>query len=1137
MTGGAKVMASDISRRQLLAGAAHGALLAVPFAAGFAHPAEVATYGTGLSEADFRDPPADARPRVWWHWLNGNVTRDGIHKDLEWMKRIGIGGVQTFDVNFSTPTVVDRRLLYMTPEWKDAFRYAASETDRLGLELAIAASPGWSETGGPWVQPADGMKKLVWSETDIPDGTAFDGRISAPPRVTGPFQDVPLAPEPGGNRTEPPSHYADVAVLAYRHRPVPALPTPGYTLTDGTSFDGGVLVDGKFASAVKVPRAGLDEADQIVTITFETPQIARSLNLFCNANTDMFNGATASMTLEAETTPAAWETVARFEPSLVPCTLSFAPVTARRFRLRITPRDTLSPIDKASAPGYAGVNYAAFLAERPLEFFQLRLSQEARVHAFEEKAGFAVARDYYALEKTDIRHEAAVAPDSVIDLTDRLRPDGTLDWTPPPGDWRVLRLGYSLTGKTNHPAPDEATGLEVDKLDGAAVRAYLTRYIDNYREAVGPDLVGRKGINAILTDSTEVGAFNWTPGMPGHFRRLRGYDMLPWLPALTGQIVGSREQSDKFLFDFRRTIADLHASEHYANVARVAHANGLSVYGEALEGWRVSLGDDIDMRGTTDVPMAAMWTFPKDIGPRPLLIADIRTAAASAHLRGKPFVAAESMTSSRFPWAMGPAELRRVVDTEFANGVNRIVIHTSPHQPVDDRKPGLSLRHIGQAFDRHETWAELARPWIDYIARSSLMLQQGRFVADVAYFLGEEAPAGSLAEGAFFADAPATVGYDLVNATAILDLMDADRGSLVTPGGARYRLLYLGGTSERMTLPVLRKVAQLVERGGTIVGNAPRSSPSLADDSQEFDRLVKRLWQGGAVTRFGRGQVIAGKNLAKALDLAGVMPDFVVTNTSGATGAAIDFVHRQSPGADIYFVRNPESAARQAEAHFRVSGKTPEIWRADAGTIEPVSYRIEAGRMAVPLDFEAEESFFVVFRQKARALSVTIRKPDLQPFKTLDGQWRVSFEPDRGAPAQIEFAQLAPLEESIEPGIRYFSGLANYSTDFDLTNAGMGSNRLVIDLGMVGDLAQVSVNGQVAGTAWHAPYRIDIGKFVRPGTNRIEVKVANLWVNRLIGDAQEGAAKIAWTANPMYRADAPLRPSGLIGPVRLLSPT
>jgi hypothetical protein len=730
-------------------------------------------------------------------------------------------------------------------------------------------------------------------------------------------------------------------------------------------------------------------------------------------------------------------------------------------------------------------------------------------------------------------NQSGVALKDIVDVTQYMTADGVMDWTPPPGSWRVVRMGWSLVGATNHPAPAEGVGLEVDKLDRSAVRRYLETYLGIYREAVGADLFGRQGVQALLTDSTEVGAFNWTPGLLDQFKRLRGYDPRPWLPALTGAIVDTRERSNGFLYDFRRTLGELHATEHYATVAAVAHENGLRVYGEALEGSEASPGDDLDMRRYADIPMAAQWTYPRGGKPLPANEADMRGAASAAHFYGRNIVAAESLTSDSYPWAFAPADLRPTIDLIFASGVNRPVIHTSPHVPRDDRRPGLSLWIYGQYFNRLDTWAEMARPWVDYIARSSFLLQAGRPVADVAYFYGEDRPIGVMSSSGLPVDLPTRYAYDFVSANAVRDELTVEGGHLLAPGGARYRVLQLGGSSERMTLPVLRRVAALAEQGATIVGNAPARSPGLEGRSDEYERLVRSLWPGGEVTQVGKGRVIAGHDVENALSVMGVAPDFAFVAPSAEL--KVMFVHRQIPDGDIYFIANRSQRAEKVDASFRISGKAPEIWRADTATITPASYRIEGQQTIVPLDLEADDSFFVVFRKQATAPSRFVAPEALRQVALIEGPWAVTFQPERGAPPSATLERLGSLSEHADLGIKYFSGVATYTKVIDAPRDHMSGQPLLIDLGAIGDVAEVRINGQLAGTAWQKPYRVDIGPFIRPGSNALDIRVANVWVNRLIGDAQPGAARIAYTATPTYTAGAPLRPSGLIGPVQLLS--
>jgi hypothetical protein len=1091
----------------------------------------------------FANPPNSARPRVWWHWMNGNITKAGIQKDLQWMSRVGIGGVQNFDAALDTPQIVPNRLAYMTPDWKEAFRSAVKTADGLGLEFAIAGAPGWSESGGPWVAPKDAMKKLVWSETVLEGARRFNGELVSPPQTTGVFQTLPRPLGPAdltsARKPEPPpTYYGDAAVLAYPMPQVTAPPRAIISTGEDQRIEPNLLSDAA-GPGVSIPRGSRDAPGSII-ISYDRPHTVRSATVYLPGSSILAVGANVAPALEAEVEGGSWRKVADIEPTAVPTTVSFAPVTARRFRLALRPGKMDGP-SLALGSGVRGVAptpmgpLGAFLFPKSDRVSLFQLSAEPRVNRGEVKAGFAVVDDYYALDGYAGPEVEGISPESVVDLAGKVDASGRLDWTPPPGRWVVLRLGYSLTGVMNHPATQEATGLEVDEYDGSAVRSYLETYLETYRATVGPDLMGQRGLRAQVNDSTEVGPSNWTPAILDHFRRLRGYDPRPWLPALTGVVVGSRRQSDAFLYDFRRTLADLVASEHYGTIAAVLHENGMIAYGEALESLRASLGDDLAMRSQTDVPMAALWTYDPAAGPSGSLIADMKGAASVAHVYGQNLTAAESMTSLNAPWAYAPSDLKRYIDLEFVHGVNLPIIHTSVHQPVDDKAPGLSLGVHGQYFNRHESWAEMARPWIDYMARSAFLLQQGRNVADVAYFYGEEAPLIALFRKSLPADAPRRYAFDFVNADIVLKTLRLeDDGDLTTPGGARYSALYLGGSSRRMTVPVLRRLADLADGGATIVGAAPEATPSLTDDPAEFERLVNRLWGGGQVTRVGKGQVIASRDVEAALQARGLAPDF--SFESDAADSQVLFLHRRLPDGDLYFINNRRARHEQIQARFRVTGKAPEIWRAETGVSTATSYSVEAGETVVPLDLGPEDAVFVVFRSATREPFRTIAAPVWKKTKEIEGGWTLAFQPDRGAPPTLKTDELRPLTENPDPGVKYFSGAVTYRTEFLLPRTSRRNAPMMLDLGKVGDLAQVTLNGQPVGTAWKAPYRVDVSKAVRPGRNTLEIKVANVWVNRLIGDAQPDAKKVAFTAVPTYMPNAPLRPSGLMGPVTLLTP-
>ncbi len=1075
----------------------------------------------------FAAPPQSARPRVWWHWMNGNITKEGIQKDLDWMARVGIGGAQTFDVDLMTPQVVEKRLAYMTPEWDDAFRFAAQTADQKGLELGIAASPGWSESGGPWVQPKDGMKKVVWSETIVSGGKPLKVPLPALPRMTGPYQVMPKQAEIMGPAPDPdaaPKFSGEIGVYAW---PVTdnALPVPVIRSGD-TTLDADALIQA--GAGADLPALTVEKS-VVITIDYKTPQTVRSLNVYFPGAASTFDRATYTPALESSIDGQTWQKIADIPLNLVPSTAGFPAVTASHFRLVLTQKPAAGPPLFLPLPGADMGPMAGFGKPPPLHVAQLALSDQPAVNQFQAKAGFATVDDYYGLDAGIDPREAGIPATFIIDLTGKVSADGTLNWTPPKGKWKIVRMGWSLTGIENHPATAEATGLEVDKYDATAVRNYIETYLAGYEKAAGKDLIGAHGVRAMVTDSTEVGSSNWTPELLSQFHTLRGYDARPWLPALTGAIIGTRAQTDAFLYDYRRTLADLMASAHYGTIADVAHAHGLTLYGEALESSRVTLGDDMAMRSHADIPMSAMWTYRPEFGPTAVAIADMKGAASVSHIYGQNLVAAESLTSAFAPWAFAPSDLRPMIDLEFASGVNRPVIHTSVHQPLgDDKKPGLSLMIFGQYFNRNETWAGMARPWVDYISRSAYMLQQGRNYADVAYFYGEEAPLVTLYHNHTPADAPKRYAYDFINAAALTQKLSVKNGDLVVESGAQYRVLYLGGTSTRMTLATLRKIAALAEGGATIVGKAPTASPSLNNDPAEYAALVRHLWNG-EVTKVGQGQVIASNDVEGALKTSGQTPDFACSGD-----AQILFVHRRVTDGDLYYVDNREAKPVTTEARFHVSGKTPELWHADSGTSESISYRTEGDVTVVPLDLLAQESVFVVFREPAQAPSATIAPVIWKPFADLSNSWKISFD-GLAAPAPIAKGILSSLADSADPAVKYFSGTTTYRTTFDLPKGTKPGAPLKIDLGQVGDVAEVYINGHLAGTVWKAPYSVDIGTLVKKRANDIEIRVANLWVNRLIGDAQPGAQKVTFTAAPTYTAAAPLRPSGLIGPVTLLT--
>lgn len=1069
----------------------------------------------------FAAPPDGAKPRVWWHWMNGNITKEGIRKDLEWMHRSGIGGVQNFDAAMETPQMVEKRLVYMTPEWNDAFGFAAKLADSLKLEMAVAGSPGWSETGGAWVTVEDGMKKIVWTETRVNSGQQ-NIKLPKAPASSGRFQNMQLDHFlSNGDEEKLPTLYRDVAVISF---PVPEDELSVAALRPEVSSSGGAftlaqLTDSDLDSAIMLPADSVSGFGWI-SFKFDDSVKIQAISIvgggdrgFLGRNGDLQD----TRALEASEDGKNWKRIAYLPAGEnLQQTFSIPQTTARFFRVTIK-----------NLPGNRQERYPG----TPVS--EIMLYTGSRVHHFEDKAGFAPAPAMLYQDAPEGSH--AIDSARVIDLTSKMRADGTLDWTPPAGNWCILRYGYTVMGVTNHPATKEATGFEVDKMDPAAIRRYFNTYLGMYKKASG-GLMGKKGgLQYMVTDSWEAGAQNWTPNMFAEFRRRRGYDLQPWMPALSGFVLGSAETTDRFLFDFRKTISEMVAEYHYDQLTNILDSVGMKRYTESHESGRAIIADGMDVKRSAAVPMSAMWT------PNPIInkndqttyLSDIRESASVAHIYGQNIVAAESLTALGYPemaWIYCPENLKPTADLELACGLNRFVIHCSPHQPSDSLFPGVGLGPFGQWYTRHETWAGQAYAWNTYLARSSYLLQQGKFVADIVYYYGEDDNITSI----FKTKQPAIpegYNYDFINSHALLNLLSVKNGQLVTPSGMKYRLLVLDSNARRMPLAVLKKIHALVKAGATVAGVRPERSTGLYDDEQLFQQLVDEIFKSSYPG------VFTGMPLKEALDKMGVAPDFAYTKP--LAGTRLLFVHRALKDRDLYWVNSRNQEAQLVDVDFRITGKVPEVWDPATGGSRPVSYTINKNTTTVKLSLDPHEALFVIFKEKAKVSSYMIATPTTKDVDNIQGSWQVNFQEDRGAPSSAIFDSLYSFTEHDDPGIKYFSGTASYTRTITVQPEWINTNHsLLLDLGSVKNIAEVFVNGQSCGVLWKKPFQADISKAVHAGQNTLEIKVTSLWVNRLIGDQQPDVTKkITWTANQFYSAQSQLLPSGLLGPVRLISKT
>lgn len=729
-------------------------------------------------------------------------------------------------------------------------------------------------------------------------------------------------------------------------------------------------------------------------------------------------------------------------------------------------------------------------------------------------------------------NRTGLSSDRVINLTGKMDAAGKLAARLPEGKWTILRFGFASTGKLNHPAVPEGLGLEIDKLDADAVAFQFERAVLPLIRKAGP-LAG-KAFNGLLFDSFEGGFQNWTQAFPEAFAKQKGYDFIPWLPLLTGRIIESEAVSEAVLWDFRQVIEELIAENYFGTMQRLAAPHGIRLYSESQGGPL----NPMSANRHVDVPMNEFWVSDRITDGA---AARIRQSVSSANFQGKRVVASEAFTATpkAGKYQNTPASLKRLGDQAFALGLNRFAFHSWTHQPVTAAAPGFALGRYGVHFGRLNTWWPYADAWIEYLARSQFLLQQGRPVADICLLVDEDlgyglpAAAVRLAAGYDFA-----VGYpsDLGRMTARCDVVSH-------PDAGDFRLLLTPDTTIAKTwvatLPTLRALRRLVADGAVLAGEPPTAPAGLADlrNAAEFDRLVDELWDGldGVKTitkKVGLGHVYRGRQPSQILIERGVAPDVRWSPEK----APVVFSHRTTPEAEIYFVSSQSKEPAKLELEFRQHDRVPELWDAVTGERSDATiFQKTSDGIRLSVAFEPYGAVFVVFRKGlparwvvsvepaslvatqtvagllAKEAPVSARysdgrqasldrasaPPGAQPIA---GPWRVAFPDGRGAPSgELTFDQLIPWPDHSDAGVKYYSGTAIYRTHF--TAAAPRPNQVaLLDLGTVADIARVFVNGHDAGVAWHPPFRLDISRWLREGGNTLEVHVANRWINRLIGD-------------------------------------
>jgi hypothetical protein len=1109
----------------------------------------------------FRSPPDHHKVHAWWHWMDNAISREGITKDLEAMKAQGINGVTVLNVSlhgerdFGIPPVV-----FGTEAWYEMFAWAVEEAARLGMEVGAHNCDGWSTSGGPWIDPSMSMKNYVWSTALLEGGAALDTLLPRPADVMG--------------------FYRDVAVVAWRSGArLNSFQQARPRITVNDTIDGALMTDGSPLSRIL-----LEGRTDRIDLHFDEPFACTQLSLHPRVvNTwESLRDFRSSYQLLASDNGVQYRPVTTLDATGVNRnhTATFPEVRARHYRLLLT-----------------GQSYLPYSLAFGLSELELLKSGESPLYNpgidhHMVKTVSVIADDLSQFFAGNAAPATPIPAGEVVDLSGQMSPEGRLQWDVPEGQWTVLRFGYTTTGVSNMPSTTAGRGLEVDKMDTAALNLHFRSFPAKLVEAAGPH--AGNTFRFVLIDSWECGFQNWTARFPDEFQKRRGYSIMEWLPALCGSVVGDEQQTEAFLDDFRSTIAELIEENYYRHFADLTHEAGLELHAEVIYGGLMYPPLDI-LRSNRYIglPMFEFWTGTDEDGftrYSPVERTNFNTPAQGAALYGRPVVPAEAYTGyarySEFPW-----ELKCLGDQAFCSGINRMVLHSYVHQPFD-RVPGLTLGKFGNHFNRHNTWWNHAGEWMQYQARVQYLLQQGAPVADILYYAGDRLPQHNRMRDQ---DAvPIGYQYQECNLDALQQAAVDKSGRIRLPNGQSYALLLLPLDSV-YEHAALEKIGELAGEGAIVVGNRPVSTPLKvhpATGDSGGNELISAIWgtpdDGGAGwRRHGKGSVIWGMSLGEVLNDRSIAADF---NWHPRSSGRLLYFHRRAGDTDIYFVANQEDREVRAEGLFRVSSKTPELWDPQTGAVtSPALYAEEGELTRLPLRLAPRASVLVVFRNQRpgghlTGLSVDsgtlfpaegaagevpvlpeIRRTDegYEIRGAVSGKYRLTESDGTALVAEVQSevihairpqsvqlafsgAETLNLDSlvswtSLEPeALRYYSGTAAYSIGFELPGdwTAAADDELYLCLGEFAATAEVALNGSPLGTAWMPGQRIPLRDVRTEGTNLLEVEVANVYRNRILGDLREfGEVRSVWTTSPvtdLLKAEHPLQSSGLLGPLQIV---
>jgi len=1007
-------------------------------------------------EQNFRNIPDKQPLAVYWYWIGGNMSKEGVVKDLQAMKQAGINRVQITMVG-NDQGAPRGPVHTFSEEWWDILHSMFKTAGELDIEVGLFNCPGWSQSGGPWVKQEQSMRYLACVKDTI-EGTS-KGFIKMP-SVGKDAQDVkvlafPLLESKASFKTKGDVLSEKQIDITCEH------PTKVRSIT------------------IQIAKAGVTNAELLV---LENGNY-RSVESFTidrgNANVNV-----------------------GFLP-LAPVVISIPETEGGSFRLNLQKAGIVKEVTLSDIPA----------VERYAEKTFAKMWQTP--HPMWDA--------YMWREQPQYTQCETLQPNDVMDITDKMTADGTLNWQAPKGKWVVMRTAMLPTGQTNAPAPEEGTGLETDKMSKEQIKAHFDNYIGKILKRIPAQ--DRKTFRYVVEDSYETGGQNWTDKLEEDFKRAYGYDPTPFLPVFNGIVVGSQEQSDRFLWDVRRLIADEVSYNYVGGLREISHEHGLTTWLENYGHWGYP-GEFLQYGGQSDEIAGEFWSF-GDLGD-----IENRCASSCGHIYGKTKVWAESFTCGGPDFTQYPGQMKQRGDRFFTEGINATLLHLYIQQP-DDRVPGINA-WFGNEFNRNNTWFSQLDVFGKYLKRCNYMLQQGRYIADVAYFIGEDAPKMT---GVRNPEIPKGFSYDYVNGEVLMNA-SVREGKLHLESGMEYAVLVLP-KQNTMRPELLGKLQQMVRDGLTIQGPVPEKSPSLQnypDADNEVKTIAQEMWQEHQLPftdkiSYGKGCIYKYASIEQIMHDKGLVADFQAEDDN----LPLLFIHRKLNDGDLFFVSNQSDTIVSFRGAFRIKGKQPELWNPLTSELRQLpEYRTLAQATEIPMSLQPYESAFIIFRQPTNQTTTNDRNyPEKNVLLSINSPWTVKFQERRGGPdAPITFTELTDWTTNSDARIKFFSGTATYSNTFTLEK--LPKTPIYLDLGKVMVMAKVKLNGIYVGGVWTTPYRLNVSNAIRKGKNTLEIEVVNCWRNRLIGEKTlpENERFTFQTATYLNK-NSELQSSGLLGPVEI----